>query len=59
MFKGTYSVEVVDGTSHIASGLTPDYGVNEYCNGDLGNSLYHISFEVVFVQSDDYRLRAG
>jgi hypothetical protein len=51
MFKGTYSVEVTGGSSQIATGITPDYGVNELCeeNGDTqANSLFHISFEVIF-----------
>ena len=48
MFKGTYSVKVLDGGSEVASGITPDYGVDEFCNGFLGNSQFHISFEVVF-----------
>lgn len=49
MFKGTYDVMVMDGYSEIASGLTPDYGVNEPCGeDDQANSLYHVSFEVVF-----------
>ena len=48
MFKGSYSVMVLDGASEIAAGLTPDYAVNEYCDGMLGNYLYHLSFEVVF-----------
>ena len=51
MFKGTYSVEVLEGESEVAAGLTPDYGVNEFCHGALGNSLYHVSFEVVFAQT--------
>ena len=37
--------------SEVASGLTTDYGVNEYCDDALGNSLYHLSFEVVFERS--------
>jgi CRP-like cAMP-binding protein len=49
MFKGTYSVEVQGGTSEVASGITPDYAVNESCgeNG-VANSLFHLSFEVIF-----------
>ena len=51
MFRGTYDVMVMDGDSEIASGLTPDYGVNEPCGEDENaNSLYHVSFEVVFVR---------
>ena len=49
MFKGTYSVEIQGGTSEIASGITPDYGVNEACGENaVANSLFHISFEVIF-----------
>ena len=49
MFKGTYSVEVQGATSEIASGITPDYGVNEACGENaVANSLFHISFEVIF-----------
>jgi hypothetical protein len=49
MFKGTYTVEVQGGSSEIASGITPDYGVNEACGEDAtANSLFHISFEVIF-----------
>ncbi len=51
MFKGSYTVEVASGTSQVATGITPDYGVNELCpeNGDTqANSLFHISFEVIF-----------
>jgi hypothetical protein len=49
MFKGTYAVDVQGGTSEIASGITPDFGVNEPCGDDAtANSLFHISFEVIF-----------
>lgn len=49
MFKGTYQVEVQGGTSEVATGITPDYGVNEPCGEDAtANSLFHISFEVIF-----------
>jgi hypothetical protein len=49
MFKGTYSVQVAGGTSDIATGITPDYGVNEACGENaVANSLFHISFEVIF-----------
>ena len=53
MFKGTYSVTVADGESQVVSGLTPDYAVDEACGDDeYANTLYHISFEVVFEQSE-------
>ncbi len=49
MFKGTYSVEVQGGTSEVATGITPDYGVNEACGENaVANSLFHISYEVIF-----------
>lgn len=49
MFKGTYEVEIQGGTSEVASGITPDYGVNEACGEDgTANSLYHQSFQVIF-----------
>ncbi len=49
MFKGTYSVEVQGGTSEVATGITPDFGVNESCGEDTtANSLFHLSFEVIF-----------
>ena len=49
MFKGTYSVEILAGTSEVANGITPDYAVNEPCGDDAtANSLFHVSFEVIF-----------
>jgi hypothetical protein len=49
MFKGSYTVEVQGGTSQIATGITPDFGTNESCGADTNaNSLYHLSFEVIF-----------
>jgi len=51
MFKGTYSIEVTAGSSQVASGVTPDFEVDQPCheNGNaVGNSLYHASFEVIF-----------
>jgi len=49
MFKGAYDVQILGGTSEIAKGITPDYGVNEACGDDaVGNSLFHQSYEVIF-----------
>jgi len=51
MFKGTHTVEVVNARSEIAQGITPDIPVAERCEDtgeELGNSLYHYSYEVVF-----------
>jgi hypothetical protein len=53
MFRGFYSVTVAEGTSQVASGLTPDYAVDEACGDDeYANTIYHISFEVIFERSD-------
>jgi hypothetical protein len=53
MFRGTYAVTVMDGPSQTASGLTPDFGVDEPCGDDQhANAPHHISFEVVFERSD-------
>lgn len=49
MFKGSYTVEVMGGTSEVAGPVTPDFGKDEACGEDAtANSLYHISFEVIF-----------
>jgi CRP-like cAMP-binding protein len=51
MFKGTYSVEIAGAKTQVASGITPDYQVDELCpatGNSVANSLYHASFEVVF-----------
>jgi hypothetical protein len=51
MFKGTYSVQVDNAKSQVASGITPDYQVDQRCNAtgnNVANSLYHASFEVIF-----------
>jgi hypothetical protein len=49
MFKGSYTVQVMAGTSEVAGPVTPDYGTNEACGDNaVANSLYHISFEVIF-----------
>ena len=49
MFKGSYTVEVMNGTSEVAGPVTPDYGVNEPCGEDaVANSLFHQSYEVIF-----------
>jgi CRP-like cAMP-binding protein len=49
MFKGTYNVRVDGAKSAVASGITPDFQVNELCPASgnaVANSLYHASFEV-------------
>ncbi len=51
MFKGTYSVEVMDSRSEVATGISPDIPIDEPCEEvgmATGNSLYHYSYEVVF-----------
>jgi hypothetical protein len=51
MFKGTYSVEVMGAKSQVASGITPDFQVDELCaetGNSVANSLFHASFEVIF-----------
>ena len=51
MYKGTHTVQVMNFKSEIAQGITPDIPVAERCedsDNDLGNSLYHYSYEVVF-----------
>jgi anti-sigma factor RsiW/3',5'-cyclic AMP phosphodiesterase CpdA len=48
MAAGAYSVQIEGSTSEVAAGLTADYGVEEPCGSEAGNSLHHVSFEVVF-----------
>ncbi len=53
MFKGSYSIEVIDGLSQVIGPLSPDIPQNETCaqNGNTeANSLYHYSFEVIFTK---------
>jgi hypothetical protein len=51
MFKGSYSVQVLDYASEIAGPITPDIPRNELCaetgNG-VANSLFHYSYEIIF-----------
>jgi hypothetical protein len=53
MFKGTYFIEVMDGSSQVLGPISPDIPVSELCtetgNG-VANSLYHYSFEVIFTK---------
>lgn len=56
MFKGTHSVKILDAKSEVAEGISPDIPVNERCDAsdnDVGNSLYHYSYEVVFQKTHD------
>jgi hypothetical protein len=46
MYHGSYSVQVMDGTSEVASGLTVDLP-DENCP-NRGNTSGHFSYEVVF-----------
>lgn len=49
MFKGSYIVEVMGGSSQVSDPVTPDFGINEACGEDVqANSLYHQSYEVIF-----------
>lgn len=51
MFKGSYTVEVLNGTSEVAGPVSPDIPESETCETDgnpVANSLYHYSFEVIF-----------
>jgi hypothetical protein len=50
MFKGTYSVQVADAKSQVASGITPDFQLDQLCpatGNTVANSRYHASFEVI------------
>lgn len=53
MFKGSYYIEVVGGSSQVIGPISPDIPLNELCpetgNG-VANSLYHYSFEVIFTK---------
>ncbi|UCC88844.1 MAG: cyclic nucleotide-binding domain-containing protein [Anaerolineales bacterium] len=49
MFKGTYSVQVAGAKSQVASGITPDFQLDQLCpatDNPVANSRYHASFEV-------------
>jgi CRP-like cAMP-binding protein len=49
MFKGTYSVQVAGAKSQVASGITPDFQLDELCptsGNPVANSRFHASFEV-------------
>ena len=56
MFKGSYftsifDIDTIQDISEVAGPVTPDYGVNEACgDNEVANSLYHVSFEIVFQQ---------
>jgi hypothetical protein len=52
MFKGLYSVQVAIGHSQVVSGITGDFATDEICEdtGSIGNSRFHVSFEVVFTR---------
>jgi CRP-like cAMP-binding protein len=49
MFKGAYSIQVEGAKSQVASGLTPDFQLDELCvenDNPVANSRFHASFEV-------------
>ncbi len=53
MFKGSYHIEVLDGSSEILGPISPDIAQNEICpssGNTVANSLFHYSFEVVFTK---------
>jgi hypothetical protein len=53
MFRGSYFVEVLDGSSQVLGPISPDIPVNELCvetDNGVANSLYHYSFEVIFTK---------
>ena len=47
MYKGTYAVRVLSGSSDTATGLTVDLPDETVCDNH-GNTLYHYSYHVVF-----------
>ncbi len=51
MFKGNYTVEILDQVAEVAGPITPDIPRDELCeetgNG-VANSLFHYSYEIVF-----------
>jgi hypothetical protein len=51
MFKGSYTVQLLDQVAEIAGPITPDIPRNEECaetgNG-VANSLFHYSYEIIF-----------
>jgi len=53
MFKGSYSIEVLDGLSQVIGPISPDIPRDELCletDNGVANSLYHYSFEVIFTK---------
>jgi hypothetical protein len=51
MFKGSYWVELLDGTSDVVGPLTPDIPKDVLCEktgNPVGNSLFHYSYNVIF-----------
>jgi hypothetical protein len=53
MFKGSYYIEVLDGSSQVVGPISPDIPLNELCietDNGVANSLYHYSFEVIFTK---------
>lgn len=51
MFKGNYTLQVLDYVSEIAGPISPDIPHGELCQetgNPVANSLYHYSFEIVF-----------
>ena len=50
MFKGVYSIQIDGAKSQVASGITPDFQLDEIClenDNPVANSRFHASFEVL------------
>jgi len=50
MFKGVYAVQIEGAKSQVASGITPDFQIDELCpatDNPVANSRFHASFEVL------------
>ena len=54
MYRGNYWISLPDLGGQEIGPFSPDIAQNEVCddNGQIGNSLYHYSFEIFFQQSD-------
>ncbi len=51
MFKGNYTVQILDYATEIAGPITPDIPRDELCEetgNAVANSLFHYSYEIVF-----------
>ena len=48
MYPGNYWVDIPNTDCETVGPLTTEIPEGEYCDGELGNSLYHYSYEVIF-----------